>query len=279
MPARQHHSGTADKYTLTHFLLVLLLLMVSSTAQAKDSAGERFEPSGEVSAEVAAATRIALENDKLVLVIMGANWCHDSRALAARVDQEPLKSVIEQHYETVFVDVGYLDINPTVVAGLGTPVYYATPTVLILDPVNGNMVNADNRHQWGHADTISMEDSVAYFELMAGPNRLSSPADAQVSAELRSLLSQIDAFQQEQALRLYQAYEVIGPMLRAYKDGEPPADFEQRWNEVRDFRMQVPVDVDELRSEAKIRVSDGETGIELDFPEYPAFSWEAEAGG
>jgi hypothetical protein len=41
--------------------------------------------------------------------MMGANWCHDSRALASRIYEEPLSTIINEHYETLFVDVGYLE--------------------------------------------------------------------------------------------------------------------------------------------------------------------------
>ena len=51
-------------------------------------------------------------------------------------------------------------------------------------------------------------------------------------------------------------------------------DFEDRWNEVRDFRLKVPLDVDALRAEARDRVNAGEQDIHLAFPEYPAFSWD-----
>ncbi len=63
-------------------------------------------------------------------------------------------------------------------------------------------------------------------------------------------------------------------MLRAYKEGDKDALSDELWNEVRDFRYQVPVDVDGLRAEARQRVAAGETGIRLNYPVYPAFSWD-----
>jgi hypothetical protein len=40
--------------------------------------------------------------------------------------------------------------------------------------------------------------------------------------------------------------------------------------------MQVPRDLGALRAEALLRVSSGESDITLEYPEYPAFSWETE---
>lgn len=235
-----------------------------------------YLPSDDAMADVSNALSAARDSNKLVLVVMGANWCHDSRALASRLHQAPLNALIDEHYETVFIDVGYLDTGKDVINSIGPPVYYATPTVLILDPVSGQMVNADNRHQWGDAYNISMEESLEYFQLMAAANLTDLRGDEEVPEELMGLLADIDSFERQQADRIYDAYAVIGPMLKAYKAGEKPEHFEAYWNEVRDYRMQVPRDLGALRAEALLRVSSGESDITLEYPEYPAFSWETE---
>lgn len=252
----------------------LVAIGAANAANTGGSAGELFFPSDDPMAELERTRQSALANDRLVLIVMGANWCHDSRGLASRLYQEPLRGIIENHYETLFVDVGYLDQGSEVIKALGPPVYYATPTVLIIDPASGRLVNEKNRHQWGNADSISMEDSAAYFELMATPGPAVLEDGNPANAELQGLLDEIDAFEQAQAERLYAAYAVIGPMLQAYKEGDPPAEFDDYWNEVRAFRMQVPGDVDELRQEARERAAAGEQHIQLSYPQYVAFSWE-----
>ena len=57
-------------------------------------------------------------------------------------------------------------------------------------------------------------------------------------------------------------------MLEAYKGDEAPEGFEASWNELRDFRMAIPDDIRALRDEARRRVSEGETDIQLVYPEY-----------
>ena len=172
--------------------------------------------------------------------------------------------------------MGFLDKGKEVISSIGPPVYYATPTVLIMDPVSGRLVNADNRHQWGDAYNISMEESIEYFQLMAAADLTDLRSDEEVDGRLIELLAEIDNFERQQADRVYNAYAVVGPLLAAYKAGEKPEHFEDYWNEVRDYRMQVPRDLDALRIEARERVSSGEMEIELEYPEYPAFSWETE---
>lgn len=244
------------------------------TAKSDTASGELYLPSKDAMADVSKAIKTAQDNNKLVLVVMGANWCHDSRALASRFYESPLDTVISENYETVFVDVGYLEKGKDVITSLGSPVYYATPTVLIVDPASGEVVNARNRHQWADAASVSMQASIDYFQQMADTSLTAPGGSGEPSARLQKLLLEIEAFEKRQADRLYAAYAVLGPMLRAYKAGDKEAFSESHWNEVREFRYQVPKDVDSLRIEASERVKAGESDIELQYPQYPPFSWE-----
>ena len=215
----------------SHVLLSLTLgagLSIASAVLAKDNAakdetampaiqpGNLYLSSIDPVADLAAKLESARQSHKRLLVVMGGNWCHDSRALASRLFSEPLSATINQHYEILFVDVGYLEKGRDVITSLGIPVYYATPTLLIVDPVSGLVVNAQDRHQWAEAASISMEDSLAYFRQYqdAGQTAIEDNSDAQ----LQELLAEIDAFEATQAERLYQAYAVLGPMLKAYKE-------------------------------------------------------------
>lgn len=253
------------------------LASTETTGKSHESADARPGESylaGDALAAIAAARESATRENKLVLVVMGANWCHDSRALASRLDTTPLSAIVSQHYETVFVDVGHLDKGKDVINSLGLPVFYATPTVLIVDPVSGRLVNADNRHQWADAANISMEESVLYFEEFTSTDLAGLRADANSPAELSMLLTDIDAFETIQAGRLYQAYAVLTPMLEAFDKGDKEQFSQEIWDEVRQFRYKLALDVDTLRSEARQKVAIGETHIELNYPTYPTFSWE-----
>lgn len=245
-----------------------------ATASEAVRSGKLYLASDAPMADLAAGIDAAKDSKRLLLVVMGANWCHDSRALASRLYKEPLSTTVNENYETLFVDVGYLEKGREVITSLGTPVYYATPTVLIVDPDTGLVVNDKNRHQWANAANISMEESLEYFQLFAGYEANTLQNEAETDANLNVLLAQIEAFEQIQADRLYQAYAVLAPMLHAYKKGDKDAFSQATWDEVRDYRYQVPVDVDALQVEARERVAAGETDIQLNYPVYPAFSWD-----
>jgi hypothetical protein len=248
----------------------------SEPASSATRTGKLYLASDDPMADLAAGIDAAKNSKRPLLIVMGANWCHDSRALASRLYKEPLSTTVNENYEILFVDVGYLEKGKEVINSFGIPVYYATPTVLIVDPDTGLVVNDKNRHQWANAANISMEESLEYFQLFAEyePNALQS--EAETDANLHVLLTEIKAFEQIQADRLYQAYAVLGPMLHAYKKGDKDAFSQATWDEVRDYRYQIPGDVDALQIEARERVAAGETDIQLNYPVYPAFSWDQE---
>jgi len=248
------------------------LVVGCASAAETDADGRLFQPSADPLAEVQQALGRADDGDRLVLVVLGANWCHDSRALASRLHTPPLAEVIQQHYELVFVDVGFLDKGREVLQQYGVAHFYATPTVLIIDPSSGQSVNDEDRHMWGNAYNIDMSSSVQYFEKWATNDSVADPVVA--SAQLQKLYAEIDQFEQQLAERVATGYAVVGPMLAAYKDGDAPEEFDASWNELRDFRMAIPDGIRELRDEAQRRVSEGDKDIELKFPEYPLLSWE-----
>lgn len=238
--------------------------------------GELYLPSENALADLSAVIDTARETGKLVLVVMGANWCHDSRGLAARLYKEPLRSLVSEHYETIFVDVGYLDKGKDVINSLGVSVYYATPTVLIIDPLSGQLVNEHNRHLWADAYSISMDDSIEYFRQMSQADLTALRVKGEFNADQAAIMAEIDSFERQQADRLYQAYAILGPMLKEFKEGDAEKFSEETWNEVRDFRYKVPADVDALRASALEQMAAGKTDIRLAYPKYTPFSWETE---
>ena len=245
-----------------------------ATAAETDPDGRLFEASADSVADVQEALERADAGDRLALVVLGGNWCHDSRALAARLNRSPLAEVIQEDYELVFVDVGYLDKGRDVTQQFGVAHFYATPTVLIIDPSSGQVINNEDRHIWSNAYSVDMPTSVAYFEKWASNDAAAEPDPD--STQLRDLNAEIDRFEEQLADRVAAGYAVVGPMLEAYKADNAPENFEASWNEVRDFRMAIPDDIRELRAEAQRRVAAGENDIQLVFPEYPPFSWESE---
>lgn len=121
------------------------------------------DPMGEVDAALTKAAR----DDTRLLLVMGANWCHDSRALAGWLGTERFQSLIAEHYELVFVNVGLPQTgdghNFHIARRFGLEELPGTPNLLVVTP-EGTLVNADSATTWRNAASRS-EDAI-YAELV-----------------------------------------------------------------------------------------------------------------
>lgn len=270
--------------TLGRFFLVPILIgaLVSALAvmaivavpgvhasDPEDGFVSPYQPSTDVMADVENTLKAASAGDKLALVVMGATWCHDSRALAKRFADPEIKASLDERYEVVFVDVDYLDTARAVNQRFGMPSIYATPTVMIVDPSSERLTNAKTMHRWRNADRISYADTKAYFEAEAENARTPQP----ISPELAARYAEIDAFERQQAARLVVGYDQLGPLMRAYDAGDKNNGMLPLWNEVRGFRFALTDDLLRLRSDAEAKVAAG-IDAPLDYPTYDALSWE-----
>ncbi len=121
-------------------------------------------------AQVDAALVRAGANGTKALIVMGANWCHDSRGLAARFSRPEFQTLISQNYELVYVnagtDPGQKDQNQTISKRFGVDAIQGTPTVFIAKP-DGTVLNGESTGYWRHADAIPTDMSFAYFDMYA----------------------------------------------------------------------------------------------------------------
>lgn len=126
-----------------------------------------FDEARDAMADVDAALARAEARGVRALFVLGGNWCHDSRGLAAKFETPALAALIAEKYELVWVDVGHRDRNLTVARRFGVGDLLGTPTVLIVSP-GGDLLNADSVHDWRNAASRSEAETVAYFTEHAG---------------------------------------------------------------------------------------------------------------
>ncbi len=119
-------------------------------------------------ADVDAALALAEENGKRVLLVMGANWCHDSRALAGWLETPRFQTMLAEQYEVVFVNIGMPQTgdahNLDIAKRFGLDTLPGSPNALVLT-ADGTLVNADTATSWRNAASRS-EDAI-YEELVA----------------------------------------------------------------------------------------------------------------
>ena len=152
-----------------------LMLVACASAPAPKTAASPAHPEArsyavkpDAAADVDAALARAADNGKRVLLVMGANWCHDSRALAGWLETPRFAALVAERYELVFVNVGLPQSgdghNLDIAKRFGLADFPGTPALLVVTP-EGALVNADTATSWRNAASRS-EDAI-YAELAA----------------------------------------------------------------------------------------------------------------
>ncbi len=139
----------------------------TTAAQAHPEA-RAYSADADAASDVDAALTRASASGKRVLLVLGANWCHDSRALAGWLETPRFAALVVERYEVVFVDVGMPQTgegrNLELARRFGLTDLPGTPALLVLTP-DGRAVNLDTARDWRNAASRS-EDAI-FAELAA----------------------------------------------------------------------------------------------------------------
>ena len=153
--------------------LAAALLLVGCTTLADNGHTAHAYPearsyavSDDAMADVDAALARATGSGKRVLLVMGANWCHDSRALAGWLESERIAPLVTEKYELVFVNIGMPQTgdghNLAIAQRFGLEELPGTPNLLVLT-ADGELVNAETATTWRNA--ASRSEGAIYDEL------------------------------------------------------------------------------------------------------------------
>ena len=154
--------------------LVLLLAACASSASGKPAicdnlpAGDycAYDEGRDAAEDLRTAMAIAADNDQKTIVVMGADWCHDSRALAGHFQSERFLPLIAKHYRLVYVDVGMKNRNLSIARSFGFDGIVGTPTVVVLDS-DGAVLNYDTAPSWRNAASRTEDAVYEYFAELA----------------------------------------------------------------------------------------------------------------
>lgn len=155
---------TPLRWALVGALLIALPLSASArvAAVAGHPEARPFRSPDRAARELAAAQARAKVNGHRVLVVFGANWCHDSRALAGWFGTPRFAAMLAERYEIVWVNVGRKDRNLDLARSLGLDGIAGTPTVLILSP-EGRPQNLADAPTWRNAASRTEDAVFTYF--------------------------------------------------------------------------------------------------------------------
>jgi len=138
-----------------HFLLIAILL-----ATVVYAAPLPYDETADAKADVKQALNAANKSQMPVLVIFGANWCQDCRALDQALSTGRNAELVKREFKVVKVDVGNFDKNLDVAQAYGNPIKKGIPAAVVLSPDNkvlyatrlGELADARNMSETGIYD-------------------------------------------------------------------------------------------------------------------------------
>lgn len=116
----------------TSLIGVLLIAALRVSAAATLPYDEQADPQRDLQEALASARH----QQKRVLIVFGANWCEDCRALDSALHARPTAHLINAQYVVVKVDVGHFDKNLDVAHVYGDPTGKGIPSVVVVTPRN-----------------------------------------------------------------------------------------------------------------------------------------------
>ena len=136
---------------------VLLLALVTTLTGA---ASLPYDESADAKLALQQALSSAKAEQRPVLVIFGANWCEDCRALDQALKTGRNATLVSREFEVVKVDVGRFNRNLDIARQYGDPIKKGIPAAVVLSPEDrvlystkaGELANARRMSETGIYD-------------------------------------------------------------------------------------------------------------------------------
>jgi protein disulfide-isomerase len=135
-------------------------MAVSLLATIAVAAPLPYDEAADAKATVAQGLVAARADHLPLLIIFGANWCEDCRALDEALNTGKNAKLIAREFRVVKIDVGNFDHNLDVAAAYGNPIKLGIPAAVVVSPDNkvlyatagGELANARRMSESGIYD-------------------------------------------------------------------------------------------------------------------------------
>jgi len=124
------------------------------------------DPSLVAQDDVDAALSEAKETGKHAIIVMGADWCHDSRALAGWFETPRFETMLQDNFVVRYIDVGQKNRNIDVAQRFGLETIVGTPTIIVTDS-QGEVLNLETAPSWRNAASRTEDSIFEYFTSFA----------------------------------------------------------------------------------------------------------------
>jgi protein disulfide-isomerase len=119
-----------------------------------------YDEKADAKADLKQALDASKADKQPVLLIFGANWCKDCRALDQALSTGQNAELVKREFKVVKIDVGNFDKNLDVAAAYGNPIKKGIPAAVVLSPENkvlyatrlGELADARNMSETGIYD-------------------------------------------------------------------------------------------------------------------------------
>lgn len=113
--------------------------------------------------QIQRALQAAGQEHKRVLVVFGANWCPDCRALDAYFQEPENARLLRDNYKLVEVNVGRFDKNLDIVRKYGVPLKKGIPALVVLNQ-NGRVVYAQRNGKFADMHKLGPDTVTTFLE-------------------------------------------------------------------------------------------------------------------
>jgi thioredoxin 1 len=147
---------------------LLLLVAAAAVSMLANAAPWPYDEKADAAADVQHAITAAQSDHKQVLLVFGANWCPDCRALDQAMHGSS-RHLIDSKFEVVKIDVGNFDKNLELAQRYGNPIAKGIPAVVVVGHANqvvystrnGELANARQMSEQGIFDFLSQKVAAA----------------------------------------------------------------------------------------------------------------------
>ena len=155
--------------------LFLASLLLAGTAVAAAPASSNpvatphlpYNAAADAKADVARALADAKAAHVPVLLIFGANWCEDCRALDKALKEGKNAELMQQQFKVVKVDVGNFDHNLDVAHAYGNPLKKGIPAAVLVSSDNNQVLYATKGGELANARRMSESGIYDFFKQAA----------------------------------------------------------------------------------------------------------------
>ena len=142
-------TSAVSPFTLLAIAPILLILGCQSAPKIKSDGSDArqiYDMRANGQTQLSAALATAQEENKLVLLSLGANWCSDSQNTYDVIHQNSeLQQLVENRYILTLIDVNNrvgFQRNPSIIARYGVELDRGIPALLVLAP-DGTLMSTD----------------------------------------------------------------------------------------------------------------------------------------